>query len=82
MPDVRQGWLGRAEMDSPSLNGKLDMPPPPTERTYDGFQYHQKAAGGGYGGWIDIRNSDATTTEPCSSPVSRTVRPTRSRCER
>ena len=24
-----------------------------------GFQYQQKEAGGGYGSWIDIRNSDA-----------------------
>ena len=28
-----------------------------------GFQYHQKAGVGGYGNWIDVRNSDASTTK-------------------
>ena len=39
-------------------------PPPPAdaaEEDRSGFQYRQKA-GGGYGSWIDIRNSDADTT--------------------
>ena len=36
------------------------VPDPPTEEL-SGFQYRQKA-GGGYGSWLDIRNSDASTT--------------------
>ena len=37
-----------------------NTPPSPSDDDVSGFQYHQKA-GGGYGSWIDIRNSDATT---------------------
>ena len=33
---------------------------PPSDDDVSGFEYRQKA-GGGYGSWIDIRNSDATT---------------------
>ena len=39
------------------------LPPmPPDTDELSGFQYRQKA-GGGYGSWIDIRNSDADTEE-------------------
>ena len=34
--------------------------PPPADEDRSGFQYRQNA-GGGYGSWIDIRNSDANT---------------------
>ena len=37
------------------------LPEDPPEDDRSGFQYRQKA-GGGYGSWIDIRNSDADTT--------------------
>ena len=37
------------------------VPDPPTEEL-GGFQYRQKA-GGDYGRWIDVRNSDASTDE-------------------
>ena len=36
--------------------------PPPAAVDRSGFQYRQKA-GGGYGRWIDVRNSSASTTE-------------------
>ena len=39
----------------------LGTPPPPADDR-SGFEYRQRA-GGGYGNWIDVRNSDAGTTE-------------------
>ena len=42
------------------LEWSLQTPPPPADDR-SGFQYRQKA-GGGYGRWIDVRNSDASTT--------------------
>ena len=54
-----------AESDKDSwvkLTWTTDPPIPEDIDELSGFQYRQKA-GGGYGSWIDIRNSDADTKE-------------------
>ena len=43
------------------LKWSLQAPIPPDDDR-SGFQYRRRA-GGGYGNWIDVRNSDAGTTE-------------------
>ncbi len=53
----------KAESDKDSrveLTWTTDPAMPPDTDELSGFQYRQKA-GGGYGSWIDIRNSDANT---------------------
>ena len=44
-----------------TLTWEPDPDPPAPADDLSGFEYRQKA-GGGYGNWIDVRNSDASTT--------------------
>ena len=45
-----------------TLNWTTTPDPPLSTDELSGFQYRQKA-GGGYGSWIDVRNSDASTDD-------------------